>query len=172
MSRPRVLVICTDSVGERMSGIGIRATEIARAVSGDADVAVAAIRARTTPLADLKTVTYELRAPAALRPHVAAADVVIAQPQWPQVAGWLAHGRARVIFDLYDPEPFEVLEFLAGRPAMRRLLGSYTLDRIAHALRIGHHLVCASPKQRDLWTGTLLTEHVLTPRLYDRDPTL
>jgi hypothetical protein len=48
VSRPRVLVICTDSVGERMSGIGIRATEIARAVSGDADVAVAAIRSPTS----------------------------------------------------------------------------------------------------------------------------
>jgi glycosyltransferase involved in cell wall biosynthesis len=172
VSRPRVLVICTDSVGERMSGIGIRATEIARALAGEADVAVAAIRAGTTPLDDLETITYELRAPRALHAPLAAADVVIAQPQWPEVARRLAHGRARVIYDLYDPEPFEVLEFLAERPALRRLLHAYTLDRIAGALRSGHHLICASDKQRDLWTGMLLTEHVLTPRLYDRDPTL
>jgi glycosyltransferase involved in cell wall biosynthesis len=172
VSRPRILVISTDSVGERMSGIGIRSTEIARALQADGDVAVAAIRDGTTPLADLETIPYELRSPGALRRHVATADVVIAQPQWPEVAHWLTGSTARVIFDLYDPEPFEVLEFLAERPRMRRLLGAYTLDRIAHAMRLGHHLICASDKQRDLWTGMLLAEHVLTPRLYDRDPTL
>jgi glycosyltransferase involved in cell wall biosynthesis len=172
VSRPRVLLICTDVVGERMSGIGIRATEIARALADGADVAVAAIEEGSTPLADLETIPYRLRSPGALRPHIAAADVVIAQPQWPAVAAWLARADARVIFDLYDPEPFEVLEFMAARPRMRRVLEAYTLDRIAQAVRTGHHLICASPKQRDLWTGLMLTEHVLTPRLHDRDPTL
>jgi glycosyltransferase involved in cell wall biosynthesis len=47
-----------------------------------------------------------------------------------------------------------------------------TVDRLEDALRTGHHFMCASESQRDLWIGAMLASRLLTPAAYDRDPTL
>ena len=46
--------------------------------------------------------------------RAAAAGVVVAQPAWPLAARALRRSGARLIYDLYDPEPLEALQFLAG----------------------------------------------------------
>src|SRR6185295_14966294 len=105
--------------------------------------------------------------------ELARADVVVAQPPWPHVAAAIRRSGARFVADLYDPEPFELLETLAGRPrAVRRVAGTLTLDRILAALRDADHVMCASEKQRDLWLGTMLAEGLLSPDGYDADPSL
>jgi hypothetical protein len=172
MARPRVLFICADAVGESMAGVGIRAYELARALQPHADVTLAAIENGTTPLPDVEVVTYHVRDSRALKPHIAAADAVVAQPQWPVVAHWLKRSGARLIYDIYDPEPFEVLEFLSDRPRVRSLLQTLTLDRITEAFRTGHHFMCASGKQRDMWLGAMLAERLIRPEVYDRDPSM
>jgi glycosyltransferase involved in cell wall biosynthesis len=89
------------------------------------------------------------------------------------VTGWLRASGKRVVFDLYDPETLESLELFArGRPGMRRLMVALTLDRLQDALRTGHHFMCASEAQRDLWTGALLSGRALGPRTYDADRSL
>ena len=71
----------------------------------------------------------------ALRPLIAAADAVIAPPQWPLVARWLRACDARVIHDLYTPEALEAAQLFAARPApVRRLMVSANLDRLHDAL--------------------------------------
>jgi glycosyltransferase involved in cell wall biosynthesis len=171
-ARPQVLFICADAVGSSMAGVGIRAYELARALRPHADVTLAAIETGTTTLPDVDVVTYHIRDARALRQHIARADTIIAQPQWPLVAHWLKDSGARLVFDIYDPEPFEVLEFLVARPRMRQVLNTLTLDRITEAFRIGHHFMCAGDKQRDLWIGAMLAERLITPEVYDRDPSL
>jgi glycosyltransferase involved in cell wall biosynthesis len=85
----------------------------------------------------------------------------------------LRRSGARLIFDLYDPETFPTIEHLAGRPApLRRLMSAFSIDRVAEALRIASHVICATERQRDLWLGALLAGRALTPALYDRDPSL
>jgi glycosyltransferase involved in cell wall biosynthesis len=182
--RPRVLFISAGAVGETMAGPGIRSYELARALAMDADVTLAAPGAPALPgpAADtvgreLTVVGYDLHRPAALQPLIAGADAIVAQPQWPTIAPWLARSGARLIFDLYDPEPFELYEHVVAgagwREAIRtRLLPTLAIDRIAAAMRIGHHFICASERQRDLWLGMMLAERLIAPGLYGRDPSL
>ncbi len=148
------LVVSPEPLGAELAGMAIRATELARAAGGDA-------------------VYVHPHAPEDLRARAAAAGVVVAQPPWPLAARELRRSGARLIYDLYDPEPLEALQFLAGRRAgMRRTVTAMSLDRMVDALHDGHAFLCASERQRDLWTGTLLAQRLITPAVHDADPTL
>jgi glycosyltransferase involved in cell wall biosynthesis len=173
-ARPNVLVICSDKVGKQMAGPAIRAYELAKALRPHAaEVTLAGLETEAEPLDDFDVVQYHIRDQRRLKPLIARADVILAQPHWPVVAAWMRNSGARLIYDLYDPEPLEVLESLSDRSLrLRRVLDTLTVDRIVEALHDGHHLVCASEKQRDLWLGSLMAERLIDPSLYDRDPSL
>ena len=85
---------------------------------------------------------------------------------------WLRASKARVVHDLYGPETLETLGAVRGPPAERRgrLLNALTLDRLTDALRTGHHFMCASERQRDLWLGVMLGQRLIGPEPYDRRP--
>lgn len=172
-SRPNVLLISAEPVGHEMRGNSIRAYELSKVLAHGAEVTLAGVDAGVQPGLDVPTITYDRAYPSALLPTLERADVVVAQPPWPLLAHWLRRSGARLIFDLYDPEPFEVLEFLRERsPHLRRLAVQLTLDRISAAMHSGHHFLCASTKQQDLWVGALLAERLIGPTAYDRDPGL
>jgi hypothetical protein len=171
--RPAVLFICADTVGEQMAGLGIRCWELARALSEVASVTVAHGGEEEGEREGVRMVAFRPHAPGPLRPLIAAADTVVAHPQWPLVDRWLRRAPARVVIDLYCPETLETLELLAGRRALaRRQLTATTLDRLHSSLRTGHNFVCASDTQRDLWLGAMLALRLIDPDLYDRDPGL
>jgi glycosyltransferase involved in cell wall biosynthesis len=157
-----------------MPGPAIRTYELGRALAADADVVLACPRGdEPAPALELPVVTFHRADPRPLAGELARADVVVAQPPWPHVAAAIRRSGARFVADLYDPEPFELLETLAGRSrAVRRVAGTLTLDRILAALRDARHLMCATEKQRDLWLGTMLAERLLSPGRYDADPSL
>jgi glycosyltransferase involved in cell wall biosynthesis len=169
-----ILVVCSDKLGKQMAGPAIRAYELAKALRPQArSVTLAGVESDAEPLDDFDVVQYHIRDQRRLKPLIAAADVIVAQPPWPVVGAWMRASGARLIFDLYDPEPLEVLEFLSDRgPLLRRVLDTLTVDRIVDALHDGHHFVCASEKQRDLWLGALMGERLIGPAVYDRDPSL
>jgi glycosyltransferase involved in cell wall biosynthesis len=168
-----VLFICMDPAGGAMAGQAIRCTELARALAPLADVTIATPELRG-PLPDgIRHVTFAPHSPHALRAPIADATLIFAPPQWPVVTGWLRRAGAQVVFDLYDPETLETLELFADRrPAVQRLMTALTLDRLDDALRTGNRFVCASEKQRDLWLGAMLKSRLISPALYERDPTL
>ena len=152
MSRP--LVLSPDPLGAELAGPAIRAAELARAIGADA--------AYSQP-----------HAPGDLRARASAAGVVVAHPPWPLAARALRRSGARLIYDLYDPEPLEALQFLAGRrAAVRRTVTALSLDRLVTALHDGHAFLCASERQRDLWTGALLAQRLIAPAVHDADPSL
>lgn len=172
-----MLFISPDAVGERMAGMGIRYTELARVLAAHADVVLASGGADdgdAGPEPDgVRLVRYAPHAPAALRAQIAAADVVVAPPQWPLVTSWMRRSGARLIFDLYAPETLETLELFADRaPLLRRLMVALTVDRLEDALSAGHHFMCAGAAQRDLYVGALLASRRLDPATYDRDRSL
>ena len=171
--RPSVLLLSAEPLGRRMLGSAIRTYELGRALAPYADVVLAAPQDGDTPAVDLPVVTFHRADPRPLRPHLARATAVVTQPVWPHVAALLRRSQSRLVVDLYDPEPFEVLEFLGGRPEpLRRAVSALVVDRIAGALRDADHLMCASEAQRDLWLGMLVAERLLTPAAYDGDPSL
>jgi glycosyltransferase involved in cell wall biosynthesis len=174
--RPNVLFICADPVGDEMAGLGIRCWELARALSGAARVTIAHGGSEERERDGVRTVAFRPHAPAALRALIAQADTVVAHPQWPLVDRWLRRSRARVVIDLYCPETLETLELLGGSGGraglVRRQHTATTIDRLHAALRTGHHFMCASEAQRDLWLGSMLALRLIAPALYDRDPDL
>ena len=168
--RRSALVLSLAPVGEEMNGTAIRAYELAKVLARDFDVTLAATGVGRVE-ARFPCVSYHRHDGSSLRPHLDGADVVVAQPQWPLAMRALRRSRARLIFDLYAPDPLETLEYLSdARPAARRIVGAYTVDRLAEALRIGHHFLSASEKQRDLWLGAMLAERLIGADAYDRDP--
>ena len=160
-----MLVISPDVVGKAMAGGGIRSYEFARALAPHADVVLAGLGSADASELDVPVVAYDPASPAALREHIESADVVVGQPQWPTVAGWLRGSCALVVVDLYVPELFEVLAGWAGRQgAGRRLVATLVVDRLGEALRVGHRFLCATDRQRDLWLGAMAGEGVLGRR--------
>lgn len=169
-----MVLVYADTVGATMASVGIRTVELGRVLAGHgAQVTIAAAKVVDPPDDGLRYVTFRPHAPASLAGHLAGADVVVAQPQWPAQMALLRRSGARLIFDLYDPETFPTIEHFGGRPApLRRLMSAFSVDRVAEALRIGSHIICATERQRDLWLGALLAGRGITPGLYDRDPSL
>jgi glycosyltransferase involved in cell wall biosynthesis len=169
--RPRLLIISYDTIGPQMAGAGIRYLELARVLSERANVTLAAPSIGGALPVGVDQLTYRPHVPDALSRPIAHADCVLCQPQWPIVSRWLHRSRAKVIFDLYDPETFETLELFAHRsPLLRRTMATLTLDRLDDALRIGHGFICSSEKQRDLWLGAMLSRRLIEPAAYERDP--
>lgn len=148
------LVLSPAPLGAELAGPAIRAIELARAVGGE-------------------VLFSHPHAPGELRERAATAGVVVAYPPWPLSARALRRSGARLIYDLYDPEPLEALQFLAGRRAgVRRTVTAMSLDRLVNSLHDGHAFLCASERQRDLWTGMLLARRLIAPAVHDADPTL
>lgn len=171
-NRRRILVISADIVGPKMAGVGIRATEFARQLAPHGDVTLAAVPGSVNPLPELQFVEYRHGDPKALLPLIKTADVVVCQPTWPKMMGWLRNSDARLIFDMYVPEIFEVLESFKGRSRpMRELVGAMITDRALAAFHIGHHFVCASETQRDMWLGAMMAERLVRFGAYQRDST-
>jgi glycosyltransferase involved in cell wall biosynthesis len=169
----KVVVLCLDAVGPRMAGVAIRSVQIARALAPHADVVLAAARTSGEAKLDVPVVAYDRHDGRSVRAHLAGADAVVCQPQWPLVMHELGESGARLVFDLSCPEIIETLTFRAGGdPGRRRLITAMTADRLVEALRIGHHFVASTSRQLDLWLGVAAGERLLTPTAYDRDPTL
>lgn len=165
MSRPRVLVISLDPVGPKMAGLGIRCAEIAGALSGDAEVTLAAPGATATSSAGIQTLSFQPHAPHALREAIADADLILAQPQWPLLTRWLGESSARVVFDLYAPETLETIELTKGRGRLvARMMTDATVDRLFDAFSVGDHFICATERQADMWLGAMLASRTLGTR--------
>lgn len=171
MAAPRRFAVVTgDPVGERMGGMAIRAVALARVLSAHGDVVLAAPGGGPDGLSH---VPWSLDRPEGLRDAVARADVIVAPPTGPVPHAILRGAPGRLVFDLYDPAPLEVLEaFRTASPLRRRAAATLASDSFAAALRDGHHFLCAGDRQRDLYTGYLLGLGLLTPAAYATDPTL
>ena len=170
--RPKVVFVYADRVAREMGGMGIRALELARALSPDADVSIAASESDGTDLG-VPVSTFDPHAPQALRDQLRGADTVVAQPQWPLAMRILGEADAQLIFDLYDPEVFGTLEHFKGRrPALRRQMSAFAADRVDQALRLADRVICASERQRDLWLGAMMSTGRLDAVAYSHDHTL
>jgi glycosyltransferase involved in cell wall biosynthesis len=168
----RVLVVTEDPLGEMLGGAAIRAFEMARSLTDVAEVTLAAPGSEPPGLAPVKHIPFELEDPRALRPLVREADVVIMRPPNPVVAGWLGRSSARIVFDLCDPLPLDILEAQASAPREQQILWhTIALDHFLGALHTGHHFICSGRRQRDLYIGALLGSRLIHPAAYAADPT-
>ncbi len=167
-----MLVISDGKLGAEMGGNEIRALELARALSGRAQVTVAA-PAVDLELGGIAYSRHDPLDPRAIRDAVGEAEVIVAQPQSPMLAALLRRSGARLVYDLYDPKPLEIFEAFAGASRRRqRFWWRLSLDHYCTALADADLVLCASERQRDLWIGAMLALGVITPDVYGADPTL
>lgn len=167
----RVLIVTEDPVGEVLGGAAIRAYEIARALTDVSDVTLAAPGTEPRGLAPARHVAFALDDPRALRRLFNDADVVIMPPPNPVIAGWLRKSPARIVFDLNDPLPLDILEARTCEPRLAQLLwNTISLDHLLEALHTGHHFICGGTRQRDLYLGALLALRLIAPAAYRADP--
>ena len=166
----RIVVATCDTLAAKMAGPGIRAWQMARALSAEHDVQLV-----TTTVADL---------PGSPFPVWAVDDDGLADlERWCDVLvfqGWLVHNRPFLlasdkvlVADVYDPIHLEQLE--QGRDEGRRgrlvAVSSATAVLNEQLLR-GDFFLCASEKQRDFWLGQLAALGRVNPVAYDDDETL
>ncbi len=167
----RVLIVTEDPVGEILGGAAIRAYEMARSLVDVAEVTLAAPGTEPPGLAPAKYASFALNDPGPLRELFEAADVVVMRPPNPVVLGWLRRSGARIVFDLYDPLPLDVLEAQASASRHHQLLWStIALDQFLQALHTGHHFICGGNRQRDLYLGAMLASRLISPGAYESDP--
>jgi glycosyltransferase involved in cell wall biosynthesis len=168
--RSGVLVVTVEPVARRMAGPGIRALELARAVARDGrggPVTVASLGAvdRTDPAVVVVAVASE----GDLRALVARAAVVVVQGDVLGLHRWMVDADVPVVVDAYDPYHLEQLE--QARPlgeTGRRAVVRDCVSSLDLQLSRADLVLCASPRQRDLWTGHLAALGRVNPVTYDR----
>src|SRR6266536_3584583 len=139
----RVLIVTEDPVGEVLGGAAIRAYEIARSLTGVAEVTLAAPGTEPPGLAPARHVAFGVEDPRLLRRLFGDADTVIMRPPNPLVTSWLRQSRIRIVFDLIDPLPLDLLEAQLSASRIQRLLwNTVSLDHFLDALHTGHHFIC------------------------------
>jgi glycosyltransferase involved in cell wall biosynthesis len=170
----RVLVLSSEPVGERMAGPAIRALEVARALAAAGHAATLAAPA-PSDLADPRLTLLEAGFAdfdtllGAAREH----DVLVAQELPAQLLRHVRRLPVRLVADLYNPRPMEVLEAVRdrSRAAQRRAQALARLTTLAMCAA-ADFIVCASEKQRDLWLGGLALHGLIDLDRYRGDPSL
>ena len=171
----RLLIITHETIGPRMAGPGIRAWEMACALSARFEVMLAAPGKPERSHPRLHVVGYDTGDPAysSLDPYIANASVVLAMgPLIAKVPRLRDLGKPTIV-DLYDP--FE-LEKLAHVPSLDRQYHLIMDLDSMHELHLegsaGDFFVCASERQRDFWLGMLLASGRINAETHTQDPTL
>jgi glycosyltransferase involved in cell wall biosynthesis len=166
-----VVIVTEDPVGEALGGAAIRAYELARCLTDIADVTLAAPGTEPPDLGPVRHVAFEAGDRRPLRALFREADVVITRPLSPLEAGWLHATKARVVYDLLDPLPLDILEAQGSSSRERQLLWQMiALDQFLAALHSGHYFICGGRRQRDLYLGALLGSRLISPAAYHADP--
>jgi glycosyltransferase involved in cell wall biosynthesis len=174
----RVLVLSPEPVGAAMAGPAIRAWELARTLAARCPVTLAAPAPSAPPE---QSASGDAAAPVLLEAGVAdfdrltdafeRHDVVLAQRLPGQLLRAAARSPARLVLDLYNALPIEVLEAAAALRdgAARRSQRIVTLGVLGN-LAAADLVLCASERQRDLWLGGMAFSGLLDPSRYRSDP--
>ena len=174
-SPPRVLLISTDTIDRKMAGPGIRYWNFARLIGAQQPVTLAtpAMPPMDAP-AGVSIVAYGEDASEARSRRIAAiatdVDVIVAQmPPYLHLDDEVLK-RAHFVIDLYAPWFLEKLEYARRDPKRGIPARSDDLDILQRLLSIGDFFICASERQRDLWTGSLMAAGRLHPAQLEVDP--
>lgn len=169
----RALLICHDVVGENMAGPAIRYWEIAKVLSRDFEVTLAAPGKPTLESDSFQVKGYARSDPNSIVPLVAEADIIIAFGFVLHLFPLLQSVDKPLIVDIYDPFTLEDLEVYGNRSVEDQTgLISLHTGVLNHQLRTGDFFICANERQRDYWLGMLTANNRVNPSTYTDDKTL
>jgi glycosyltransferase involved in cell wall biosynthesis len=166
----RVLVYSADVIGERMAGPGIRYWELARELAKRHEVTLAIPNDNPPPDDRLHFMQHDQWHRGV---DVSRFDAILCQTLSPAMALRAHRSGTKIIVDEYDPVVLEVLERHRHEPASTRTrISAQTAIHRALCISVANSIICASEKQRDLLIGAVAALGLLTPDLYETDPTL
>jgi glycosyltransferase involved in cell wall biosynthesis len=170
----RVLVISHDYVRRAMAGPAIRSLELARRLhAAGHQVTLAAPISTDLEPEGFPVVPYDPQRQETLRRPARGAEVVVLQGWVLEHNPFLRETGAALVVDLYDPFPLEYLASVAMDPAPGKFPPwDEVLRTIVEQVRLGDFFMCASERQRDMWTGALTMLGRVNSATYEADPSL
>lgn len=166
--KPRILVVSSDVIGEKMAGPGIRYVEISKQLAEWYDVTLYAPEINGKLSCDFSVKLYKELGDIA--DIVASYDFIFAQFLNFDTALNAIRGNCRIIYDFYNPLPIEALvgnipTTEAGK-AKKDAEYNELLTNLLLYSRSGSYFVCANERQRDFWVGFLAANRVFMPSRY------
>lgn len=176
---PSVLLISSDTIGERMGGSGIRYLSFARLLGREQPVTLAAPNEVTIdPPPGVSFATYtgpgidRTEQTRRLAELTAAHDILVAQQiPYYQVEPEVLNSRY-LVADLYAPQVLENLEYARVDPTRGEQTRQDDVPILNRTLTVGDFFLCASERQRDFWLGALAHAGRLEPAHAEADPEL
>lgn len=170
-----LLIITHEKIGGKMAGPGIRAWEMAQALSSTLDV-ILATPYPSTRHGNFRIAQYHPENNFSdLAPLIDAADVILAMgPVINQIARLQFLGKP-LIADLYDPFELEKLARLNNEnvdEAQQLTSDIAGIQAIETQNLAGDFFICANERQRDFWLGTMLASGRVNAVTYAQDATL
>jgi hypothetical protein len=162
----RVAVLAPEPIRPKMAGMGIRALELARALSAEHEVALVAPNA----LAEARAAAGDVPVVPLSKAEDLAAGLAAAVVSGHAATDWMRRfPEVPVAVDLYDPFPIENLHYAA---ALGDGPARHDAEAFAVALACGDFFLCASAEQRLFYAGALYTAGRIGPRNFPDDPAL
>ena len=174
-SRPRVLLISHDIVGDSMAGPGIRYLTLARVLARHVPLTFAIPNAApASPQGESFAIHQYGRGDwASIRPLAESHDVLVINTDIASDFPALSELDASLAVDGYDPMMAEWLATHAGRPLEAQLDDwRARSSQLRAQLEVGDFYVCASERQRDWWLGLLEGAGRINPRTIAADASL
>jgi GT2 family glycosyltransferase/glycosyltransferase involved in cell wall biosynthesis len=169
-----VLIVTGDPLGPKLSGPGIRAWQMAKALSASHEVTLITL----TELGDVDHTGFDVAKVTpgddkAFSAWEAWADVIIFQGHALDLFESLRRSSKRLVVDVYDPMHIEQLEQARHLPtAQWESQVADATESITGQLLRGDFFLCASERQRHFYLGQLTTLGRVTPASYRDDPHL
>lgn len=167
-----LLMLSDDVVGKRMAGPGCRFYELARVLSRDLRVVLAAPGKSALKAEGIELFPYDPEEPSGLKERARESDVIFLQGLAMRKLPFLKDLSMPLIVDISCPFFLENLEVhLHNAQAMeaRLKVQAFDLESIREPLRWGDFFLCASERQRHLWLGMLSAMGRINPLTYADD---
>lgn len=149
----QILLVCNDTIGHKMAGPAIRCLELAKALSRNFSVVVAAQNLDATFVPPTPTVPAS---PESVGAAAQRADVVVIQGDALRRFPVLLEVDAALVADLYCPIPLEYHMSSDGvAEGIRLQQGWHVTQVMQQQLFYADHFLCASARQKDFWVGAL-----------------
>lgn len=165
-----LILIVRDTLGVNMAGPAIRYWEMAKALSKEYSVYILAHEPGELSHPGVTLLRYNSATLQSLLTH---ASGVISQVYNPIETILIKRAQVPLILDAYDPIPIEQLEMLKDYSLEERERhNAKATESLLFSMQAADFILCASDRQKDLWTGVLLSLGKITPNRYDQDVNL
>ncbi len=166
----KILIYSSNVIGKSMAGAAIRPWEFAKELSKGHQVVLL-----TPNLPDLESKNFEiipLKDPKTKK-HFKTAKVLIVQRLTFPLAFMAKRYGLKIIIDAYVPGPLELLEhFKHDQLDQRESKVRSEITNVSLSFQMADGILCASEKQKEFWLGFLTSQKLISPTLYDINPTL